>query len=222
MAAIARHRPFGITILAILAGLAALVALWHTLQYLHILPFTLGSLQFYGFDPLGALLWAVLAAIWIWAAMRLWTVDPRGLMFAIVLSGLNLLLAVLSILGASTFEALLPAILINAIVLLYCLTPGVRRAFGAAPDEFVPAGPPVVPASSTPASAPPATPPASAPPASAPPAASSPPAAPPTSPPPAAPPTSAPPAASSPPAASPPPTSPPPTTPPASPPPVQQ
>jgi hypothetical protein len=170
MAAIARHRPIGITILAILAGLAALVALWHTLQYLHILPFTIVPLQFYGFDLLGALLWAVLAAIWIWAAMRLWTVDPRGLMFAIVLSGLNLLLAVLSILGASTFEALLPAILINAIVLLYCLTPGVRRAFGAAPDEFVPAGPPPVPASPPPAaptpptSPPPATPPSTPPP----------------------------------------------------------
>src|SRR5262245_22898739 len=183
MAAIARHRPFGITILAILAGLAALVAIWHTLQYLHILPFTLGPLQFYGVDLLGALLWAVLAAIWIWAAMRLWTVDPRGLMFAIVLSGLNLLLAVLAILGASTFEALLPAILLNAIVLLYCLTPGVRRAFGAARDEFVPAGPPAgAPPPPTAAASPPAAA-AASPPAAA--AAPPPPTAP-TSPPPTA------------------------------------
>ena len=138
MATVARHRPFGITILAVLAGLAALVALWHTLQYLHLIPFTIGELQFYGFDPLGAILWAVLAVIWVWVAARLWTVDPRGLMFAIVLSGLNLLLALLSLLGASTLEALLPAILLNGVVLLYCLTPGVRRAFGAAPDEVMP------------------------------------------------------------------------------------
>jgi hypothetical protein len=59
-------------------------------------------------------------------------------MFAIVLSGLNLVLALLSLLGASTLEALLPAILLNGAILLYCLTPGVRRAFGAAPDELVP------------------------------------------------------------------------------------
>jgi hypothetical protein len=138
MATITRHRPIGITLLAILAVVAALVGVWHTLQYLHLVPFTLGPLQFYGYDPLGAIMWAILAAIWVWVAARLWTVDPRGLMFAIVLSGLNLVLALLSLLGASTLEALLPAIVLNGAILLYCLTPGVRRAFGAAPDEFVP------------------------------------------------------------------------------------
>jgi hypothetical protein len=138
VATITRHRPIGITILAILAVVAALVAVWHTLQYLHLVPFTLGPLQFYGYDPLGAIMWAILAAIWVWVAARLWTVDPRGLMFAIVLSGLNLVLALLSLLGASTLEALLPAIVLNGAILLYCLTPGVRRAFGAAPNEFVP------------------------------------------------------------------------------------
>ena len=140
-----RNRPFGVTLLAILAGISALGALWSTLQYLHVIPFTIGELQFYGFDPLGAILWAVLALIWVWVAARLWAVDPRGLMFAVVLSGLNLVMAGLSILGASTFEALLPAILLNGAVLLYCLTPGVRRAFGAGAGEFVPSGPPAAP-----------------------------------------------------------------------------
>jgi hypothetical protein len=132
MAAIARHRPFGITLLAILAGLAAIMAIWHTLQYLHILPFTLGPLQFYGIDLLGALLWAVTAAIWIWAAVNLWNVQIQGLIFATWLAGLNLVLDALSILGASTFQALLPSILLNAIILIYCLSPGVRRAFSTA------------------------------------------------------------------------------------------
>src|SRR5262245_47837710 len=104
MAATVRHRPVGITILAVLALVAALVAVWHTLQYLHVVPFTMGSLQFYGYDPLGAILWALMALIWVWVAARLWTVDPRGLLFAIVLSGLNLVLALLSLLGASTLE----------------------------------------------------------------------------------------------------------------------
>src|SRR5215211_307476 len=122
MAAIARHRPIGITVLAVLTGLAALLAVWHTLQFLHLLPFTLGELRFYTFDLLGAFLWALTAAVWIWATVNLWNVQPQGLMFATFLSGLNLILAALSILGASTFQALLPAIVLNAVILIYCLT----------------------------------------------------------------------------------------------------
>jgi hypothetical protein len=133
MAAIARQRPIGVIMLAALGALAALVALWHTLQYLHILPFNpFGQMQFYGFDLLGALLWGVTTVIWIWATVNLWNMQPQGLLFATWLSGLNLVLAVLSILGASTFQALLPAIILNGLVLVYCLTPGVRRAFGIA------------------------------------------------------------------------------------------
>ena len=165
MAAFARHRPFGITLLAGLAGLAALVALWHTLQYLHLLPFTLGPLQFYGFDLLGALLWGGLTAIWGWAALRLWQVELQGLLFATILSGLNLLLAGLSLLGASTLAALLPALLLNGGILLYCLTPGVRRAFAAA-TAATPAGPdmaPVSPPAPVAAAAPPPVAPAVAP-----------------------------------------------------------
>ena len=132
MAAIARHRPIGITVLAVLTGLAAVLAVWHTLQFLHLLPFSLGPLQFYSFDLLGAFLFALTAAVWIWATVNLWNVRPQGLMFATFLSALNLILAGLSILGASDVQALLPTILLNAVILIYCVTPGVRRAFGTA------------------------------------------------------------------------------------------
>ena len=37
-----------------------------------------------------------------------------------------------SLLGASTFSALLPAIIINVLVLFYALTPGVRESFNMA------------------------------------------------------------------------------------------
>jgi predicted flap endonuclease-1-like 5' DNA nuclease len=46
-----------------------------------------------------------------------------------VIAVLNLILAFLSIIGQSSFSAMLPAILINAIILIYCLTPGVEKAF---------------------------------------------------------------------------------------------
>ena len=61
-----RHRPFGVTLLVILAGISALGALWSALQYLHVIPFTIGELQFYGFDPVGAILWAVKTLISVW------------------------------------------------------------------------------------------------------------------------------------------------------------
>jgi hypothetical protein len=129
-ATMARHRPIGVTILAILGALAAIFAIWHTLQYLGIMPVVLGQLKFYGVDLLGAFLWAVSAAIWIWVVVNLWRVNPQGWMFVVILSALNLVLDFFSILGKSDLAALWPSILVNGIALIYCLTPGVRQAFG--------------------------------------------------------------------------------------------
>jgi hypothetical protein len=130
MSVTARRRPFGITLLAILAGLSALAALWHTLQYLHILPFTLGPLQFYGFDLIGAILWGITTAIWVWAMVNLWNLNPQALLFVTFLSAWNLILALLSWLGASDFQAVLPALIVNGLVLIYSLSPQARMAFG--------------------------------------------------------------------------------------------
>jgi hypothetical protein len=127
-----RSRPVGVTILAILAAVAALIAVYHTLQYLHILPFFLGPLAFFGFDLLGALMWGVMAAIYIWLTRNLWNVDPQAWMFLVIITVFNLILALLSIVGASTWQALLPSLLVNGAVLLYCLVPSTRQAFGTA------------------------------------------------------------------------------------------
>lgn len=125
-----QHRPIGITIIAILAGIAAVVSAIHTLQYLHLLPFFLGPLSFFGFDLWGAILWGALTLIYIWVVRMLWNVDPQGWMFVVILAGLNLILAVLNAIGGSTLSAVMPAIVINGVVLIYCLTPGVKSAFG--------------------------------------------------------------------------------------------
>jgi hypothetical protein len=127
-----QKRPFGVVLLAILAGLEAVVAIYHTLQFLQILPFTLGPMRFYGFDLLGAVLWGATAAIWIWAVVNLWRLNPQALFFVILLAAWNLILAVLSWLGASDFQAVLPALLLNGVILLYALSQRTRQAFGTA------------------------------------------------------------------------------------------
>ncbi|MBV9329195.1 MAG: hypothetical protein JO352_36290 [Chloroflexi bacterium] len=126
-----RSRPFGVTLLAILAAIAGLIAAYHTFQYLHILPFFMGPVAFYGFDLLGALLWAITTIVYAWVVSMLWTMNPSGWMFVVIISIVNLVLAVLDIIGASSLQAELPALIINAVVLLYCLLPSTKRAFGA-------------------------------------------------------------------------------------------
>jgi hypothetical protein len=123
-------RPFGVVLLAVLAALEALVAAWHTLQYLGIVPVTLGRLQFYGVDLLGAVLWGLTTAIWVWAVVNLWRLNPQALLFVTLLAGWNLILAVVSWLGASDFQAVLPALLLNGIILIYALSQRTNQAFG--------------------------------------------------------------------------------------------
>ena len=77
-------------------------------------------------------MWGILALIYLWLVRMLWSVDAQGWMFLVILSALNLILAFVSVLGQSSFQAMLPAIVINGIILIYCLLPGTKAAFGTA------------------------------------------------------------------------------------------
>lgn len=127
-----RKRPFGVTILAVLAALGALVAIWHTLQMLGLVSITgpFGMVRFFTFDLLGALLFGILALIYLWLVRMLWNLDPQAWLFVTVLAVLNLIMAAVSILGDSTWQSMLPAIVVNAVILVYCLMPGTKDAFG--------------------------------------------------------------------------------------------
>ena len=101
----------------------------HTLQMLHLFPTFLGPVTFFQFDFFGALMWGILFLIDLWVFRMLWNVDQQGWLFMTVISTLNLILDVLSILGSSTWSAMAPSILINGIILIYCLLPGTKAAF---------------------------------------------------------------------------------------------
>ena len=59
----------------------------------------------------------------------LWKVDKAGWLLLVLLSGLNLILDLFSTMGGTALSALLPGIVVNAVILLYCLWPRTRQAF---------------------------------------------------------------------------------------------
>jgi hypothetical protein len=129
---VARSRPFGITVLAAFAGLATLFAALNTLQYLHILPVWLGGYAFFNFDLVAALLWGVTTVAYAWITYLLWSVDKAAWLLLVLLSGLNLIFDLFSTMGGTALSALLPGIVVNAVILLYCLWPRTRQAFARA------------------------------------------------------------------------------------------
>jgi len=102
------------------------------LQMLHILPVRLfgGAVRFFTFDIFGAILWGIMLLIYLWVFRMLWNLDPQGWTFVTVLAVLNLILAFLSIFGATTWQEMLPSLLINGLILIYALLPGTKAAFG--------------------------------------------------------------------------------------------
>lgn len=124
-----KTRPFGITLLAIFALLAALAAAWHTLQMLHIAPVSVDDVRYFTFDIWGAILWGIMFLIYLWVFRMLWNLDPQGWLYVVVLSVLNLILALVSWMGELSLLDVLPSVLFNAIVLIYANTSGVKAAF---------------------------------------------------------------------------------------------
>ncbi|MCU0630008.1 MAG: hypothetical protein MUF37_02500 [Methanoregulaceae archaeon] len=125
-----KTRPLGVTILAILAILGAINALIYTLQMLHILPVFIGPIAFFEFSLIGAFFWGLLFFIWLWVFRMLWEVNPQGWMFMMVLSLLNLVFGIINVIGASSWQAMAPIIIISGLVFIYCMMPGTKEAFG--------------------------------------------------------------------------------------------
>jgi hypothetical protein len=132
-----KRRPIGVMLLAVLAALAGIAATIHTLQMLHLWPIKTTyfgrEVNFFDFNLIGAALWGMLAAIYFWLVWSLWKVDARAWLFLVVLASLNLILAVLSIIGQSTWQAMLPTLIVNGLILFYCLLPGTKEAFEITP-----------------------------------------------------------------------------------------
>jgi hypothetical protein len=128
---IGRQRNAAVVILTTLAVVAGVLELVDVLRYLGILPMgEVLSLQFYGVNWLGAMLSAIVAAIWLSVVRQLWNLDERGWQFVVIIAILNLVLALAAVLGSTTFQAVSLSVIVNAAALILALLPGTKAAFG--------------------------------------------------------------------------------------------
>ncbi len=127
-------RPFPVTLLAILAGIAAFFAAIHALQGLGILPYVIGGIKINtNLNLWNFLMWALMVYIWVWLVQMLWTMQPQAWLFLAVITTFNILLDFVNVIATtSTFSDYGVSFLLNGIILIYCLLPGTKRAFGIA------------------------------------------------------------------------------------------
>ena len=127
-----KERPLGVTILAILAAVAAVLAAIHTLQFLGIIPFFIGSVPLRTFNFFYAIMWALLVWVYVWLVQMLWRVDRAAWLFLVIITSFNLILDFVAMLGKSSWQDVSVSFIVNGIILIYCMLPGVRNAFGTA------------------------------------------------------------------------------------------
>jgi hypothetical protein len=121
-------RPFGVTILAAFAVLLAFLNSIAALRFLGFLP-SLGPVEGRVFNLWYALLYGLLAYIWVWLAQMLLQVDKEAWMFMAIITVFNLCIDfVILVTGGSWYDVNL-SVIINALILIYVMLPGVRRAF---------------------------------------------------------------------------------------------
>jgi len=127
-----KSRPFGVTVLAILAGLAAVLAGVHALQALGILPYFIGEFKVHAFNFWTFLMWALMVWVYVWLVQMLWNVDKQAGLFLAVITVFNLILDSMFMLGAGEWSDVSLSFILNAIILIYVMLPGVKKAFDTA------------------------------------------------------------------------------------------
>jgi hypothetical protein len=124
-----KSRPFGVTLLAIFAGLAAVLAAIHALQSLGILGISIGPFKAHAFNFWSFLMWALMVWVWVWVVQMLWRVDKQAWLFLAVITVFNLILDFTLLIGSGEWSDVSVSFIVNALILIYVMLPGVKRAF---------------------------------------------------------------------------------------------
>ena len=125
-----RSRPLGITVLAILAGLAAVAHLIGALQDYGVLPAAGGGAAgFFVSDPIDGAIQLAAALVSLAIAYGLWSEQSWARKAVIAIAALNLLVIFFTKFeGGESWWNAVPGIIINAAILLYARSATVRQA----------------------------------------------------------------------------------------------
>jgi hypothetical protein len=87
-------------------------------------------LKVHAFSFWNFLMWAIMVWIWVWLIRMLWAVEPQAWLFLAVITVFNLILDFVMIFGSADWQDVKLSFLVNAIILIYIMLPGTKRAFG--------------------------------------------------------------------------------------------
>jgi len=120
-------RTGAMVILAIIAVVAGIIAVFDTIRYLE---WIFSPLSFVGAPVLGAILSGLVALIWFATAAQIWRGDPRGWLFMVSIAVIFLIIDVVSLIAGTPIELLSASIFISALALILGLLPSTKREFG--------------------------------------------------------------------------------------------
>ena len=125
------HRPIGVTILALAAGVAGLFEVWRALVFAGVASFTfIGKPVTFPEAQWGSAFWAViLALIWFWVAAGFWNVRAYAWSFGNFISLFTIIFGFFALLGGSTMEAESVGWLLAIGIFFYLNYPGVQKHF---------------------------------------------------------------------------------------------
>lgn len=124
-------RPIGVTIIAVFVALAGLLAALVALQWLGLFPWMGPGPDVRTFNLWYALMYGLLAYIYIWVFQMLWTLNESGWIFVAVITIFDLILGLITMVGGGFVPTVVTAkFVLGALILIYIMLPGTRRAFG--------------------------------------------------------------------------------------------
>ena len=128
---IVRERPFGVTVLAGLAGVELVLAVVHLLQAIGILPYFIGPVSIRDFSLWYTLMWLLMIWVWIWAIRALLDMDPSAWLFVLIVSGFSVIFDFITIIGTPTATTDVSlSFVLGVAILVYTILPSTKRAFG--------------------------------------------------------------------------------------------
>lgn len=123
-------RPIGVIVLAVVSGFMAILMALAALQWLGLIPWFGPGPAIRTFNLWYALMYGLMAYIYIWLTQMLWRLDGSAWLFLAVITVFNLILNFVSLVTGTPWGWVALPIILNSLVLIYIMLPGVRQAFG--------------------------------------------------------------------------------------------